>query len=120
MKHRTREQAVGHDGGSAPVAEATPREREPRRPLPGRAAVAPDPMGRVAIRTAAVQPSLRGGYADADLCAYAYHVWIQLGMPCARDAWDEAKACLDANLPLLPSSRAQPGTGRNNRTGRVS
>ena len=106
MKTRTREHSVGHDAGYAPVAEAAPREREPQRPLPGRAAVSPDPRGRVAIRTAAVQASLPGGYSDADLCAYAYHVWIQLGMPCACDAWDEAKACLDANLPLLPNNRA--------------
>jgi len=120
MKHRTREQAVGHYGGNAPAAEAYPRESEPLRPLPGRAAAAPDPMGRVAIRTTAVQTSLPGGYSDADLCAYAYHVWIQLGMPCARDAWDEAKACLDANLPLLPSDRAQPGAAGRNRAGRIS
>ncbi|WP_414662922.1 hypothetical protein [Horticoccus sp. 23ND18S-11] len=112
MKHHRSEQAVGHDGGSAWAAEVSPRERRPGRPLQGRAAVSPDPTGRVAIGTAAQPTTPPDGYSDADLCAYAYHVWIQLGMPCAREAWDEAKACLDANLALLPDNRAQPAGGR--------
>lgn len=79
----------------------------PNQPVPSRA-------GRVRVRTdssARVRVSGNAGarppieYDDRDLCAYAYHVWIQLGMPCGSTAWDEAKACLDSNLPLRTEPR---------------
>ena len=84
-----------------PPSGPSPQTGAPARGVAARPA--PDPSGRVRLRGARRSEPRIDAYDEADLCAYAHHVWIQLGKPCAHEAWDEAKACLDANLAWAPS-----------------
>ena len=44
-------------------------------------------------------PPRPSAYTEQDLCDYAHHLWVQAGMRFDGDPWEEARACLEANLP---------------------
>src|SRR4051812_44481811 len=50
-------------------------------------------------------------YSEQDLCSYAHHVWIQNGMSFDKNPWEEALACLAANLDRC-AEPDQPGVQR--------
>lgn len=50
----------------------------------------------------------RETFTEQDVCNYAHHLWVESGMSFEGDPWEEARACLAANLsPAQGVARAR-------------